>query len=287
MRIGTMDAVQTVVGWSGAEIALAAIGILAAAALLIYGGKYWGHQAAHGSTLTDGATRQYLTLSIFLVSAGGILALAITTIRTASGADQKENVRLVFAAIIPLLASWVGTVIAYYYSRENLAAATNSVTQLAKVGVQKLESTPVVQKMIARDKIDTKPLAELEATKLKDVLAFLHTKARQRLPVFDAKDCIKYIIHESFINRFVAQQLIAGKKVDDLTFKELVGDPALLKTFEGGFALVPRAANLADAKQRLEAKTGAEDVFVTETGKLEEPVLGWLTDNLLSDEAKL
>lgn len=169
----------------------------------------------------------------------------------------------------------------------NLAAATNSVTQLAKVGVQKLESTPVAQKMIPRDKIDTKPLTELEGLKVKEVLDFLHAKERQRLPVFDVKDCVKYIIHESFINRFLAQQVMAGKKADELTFKELVSDAALLKVFEGGFALVQKSANLADAKQRLEAKTGAEDVFVTETGRLEEPVLGWLTDNLLSDEAKL
>jgi hypothetical protein len=283
-----LKAVVPAPGRSAIDVGLMGLGVVALVGAVLYAGHYWGRQTSAGNTLSDGTTRQFLTLSIFGVSALGILALAIATILGATAeADRKENVRLVFAAIVPLLASWVGTVIAYYYSRENLAAATNSVTQLAKVGAQKLESIPVTQKMIPRGKIDTKPLAELEAAKLKDVLAFLHGKQRQRLPVFDARDCIKYMIHESFINRFLAQQVIAGKNADDLTFKELVSDAALSKAFEGGFALVQKSANLADAKQRLEAKTGVEDVFVTETGKLEEPVLGWLTDNLLSDEAKL
>lgn len=113
-----MKTISPQTGLSAAEITLIVIVTVGLAAAILLAGKYWGRQASAGNPLTDGTTRQFLTLSIFLVSAGGILALAITTIRTASGEDQKENVRLVFAAIIPLLASWVGTVIAYYYSRE-------------------------------------------------------------------------------------------------------------------------------------------------------------------------
>jgi hypothetical protein len=269
-------------------VLLVVVGV-AVLTVALFVGKAWGKQApSPNSPVSDGTTRQFLTLSIFLVSALGILALAVTTISlTGDAAERKENVRLVFAAVIPLLASWVGTVIAYYYSRENLAAATNSVTLLAKVGAQKLDGIPVTQKMITKDKIDTKPLSELEKLALKDVLAFLHAKSRQRLPVFDAKDSIKYIMHESMINRFITEQVMAGKAAGVITFNDLVADPVSSKTFVNSFALVPKSATLADAKQRLESMNGAEDVFVTENGKPDEAVIGWLTDNMLSDEAKL
>ena len=55
-------------------------------------------------------------LSILVIS-GGAIALAD---------DKAAMSRLVFTSVLPVLGTWVGTVLAFYFARENLEAATSS-----------------------------------------------------------------------------------------------------------------------------------------------------------------
>src|SRR5712691_1865567 len=56
--------------------------------------------------------------------------------------DALEAAKYVFAAVLPLLGTWVGTVLAHYFQKENLAAATQSISDLASkvAGTDKLQS---------------------------------------------------------------------------------------------------------------------------------------------------
>src|SRR5687767_13480546 len=66
----------------------------------------------------------------------GIIMLAITgyhaTIANTDAARREfvETGKYIFAAIVPVVAAWVGTVMAFYFGKENFKAATESVSQI-------------------------------------------------------------------------------------------------------------------------------------------------------------
>src|SRR5215470_1127822 len=95
----------------------------------------------------EAKSRRWLTFVVVLISVSGIVALGIAGIivKTVGANDPFEKIKYVSATILPLLASWVGTILAFYFSKENLVAATQSVTDLTKAlgGMDKLKAISV------------------------------------------------------------------------------------------------------------------------------------------------
>ena len=85
-------------------------------------------------------SRQFLTFVIISLSIVGVIVLCVTVILLAPAEESLDTAKFVFGAALPLLASWVGTILAYYFSKDNFMAATQSVTQLARTvsGIEKL-----------------------------------------------------------------------------------------------------------------------------------------------------
>jgi hypothetical protein len=246
----------------------------------------------------DGRTRERLAFTILVVGLAGMLVLGALVIYFEK-VDRAREAHFVFGSILPLLASWIGTVLAYYYSRENFAAATRSVTDMAKEmsDGKRLTAIGVKDKMIAIDKIRTlvasnlaAKFQDIDAIKLSVILTYMGADpAVQRLPVWDDGKVMKYMIHRSKITDFISSKVSApaGSAAADLTLKDLIADSALKQLFTTSFAAVSPDKTLADAKLVMESTPHCEDVFVTKTGKKEDEVLGWITDNMISDTAKL
>jgi hypothetical protein len=55
--------------------------------------------------------------------------------------------------------------------------------------------------------------------------------------------------------------------------------------FKSSFGFASADATLADAKQIMDKIPKCGDVFVTQTGKPTEPIVGWVTDNLIIENA--
>jgi len=220
-------------------------------------------------------------LAKWVVALAGLVLLTLVIVTTALSNDPGGDSKDVLNAVLPLIASWVGTVLAYYYSRENLQAATRSATEIARnlSGVEKLKSLHARETMMPFDRIDAMTVAD--TTPLRDIIAFLKQRGRQRLPIFGEDRVVQYIVHLSTINDCIGQAALEGKAVHDLSFGDLLADPARRTILADSFATIPETATLADAKAALEQVRGREDVFVTRTGHRSEPVLGWITDNSL------
>src|SRR5215218_4627465 len=116
----------------------------------------------------DVLTRKWLAVGIVGASIVGIVSISAVAIAAAGATDRAETSRLVFSAVLPLLGTWVGTVLAFYFARENLAAATESTLRLAGIET----STPVTSVMIreadfiaydlgTNDRIEDIPLASV------------------------------------------------------------------------------------------------------------------------------
>src|SRR5436305_2257960 len=95
------------------------------------------------SSPSDASIRRWLAAGIVGASILGIVVLSIVAISTA-GKTRPETSRLVFSSVLPLLGTWVGTVLAFYFARDNLEAATQSTLQLAGIET----GTPVTRVMI-------------------------------------------------------------------------------------------------------------------------------------------
>src|SRR5215216_1658496 len=92
--------------------------------------------------------RTGLALGITTIAILGITCLSVVVVANQDTGviDRAQNV---FNAVLPLFGTWVGTVLAYYFSRENFAAASDSTQQLVRdLKEERLNSTLVADVMI-------------------------------------------------------------------------------------------------------------------------------------------
>ena len=91
----------------------------------------------------------------WVLAISGVTIVAISAVVLIGAWGQPtfaESSRLVFNALLPLLGTWVGTVLAYYFSRKNFEAASQSVERMVTLTTeQKLASlAPIVSKALGR-----------------------------------------------------------------------------------------------------------------------------------------
>lgn len=227
----------------------------------------------------------------------GVTVTSIISVATLTGliiqhsTDKSDTGTRVLGSILPLLGTWVGTVLAYYFSKENFEAATKSVTELAKQisPQERLRSTAVTQVMILRKDMffKTGPTSQL---KLSEVLKELEdAKKGSRIPILDSSGEALWIFHRSLIDRFLVVQARDGKTASEialLSFDDILKD-ADLKRLASAYGIVKLDSNLSDAADAMNRIADCQDVFVTKTGSKQEDVLGWITNVVVQDNAKV
>ena len=123
-------------------------------------------------------------------------------------------------------------------------------------------------------------------------------EGRYRLLVFRTGNVIERVVHlsaiECFISNYVLNPPVNAKAVDQLTLSDLTAMPSLDQLTAQSFAFVPQSATLADAKAAMEQKSkqlgnlgNCEDVFITQDGTAALPVLGWITNDIIIQNAKV
>ncbi|RTL54040.1 MAG: hypothetical protein EKK40_05780 [Bradyrhizobiaceae bacterium] len=228
--------------------------------------------------------KNHLAGIVFLISAGGIL---YTAHDASVAAESAVNKREIFNILVPLFGTWVGTILAFYFSRENFESANASVRRMADklTPEQVLKETSVRQAMKIRSAIKAVIIPsgkDDDTVTLKDLQDILN-QGNSRAPVFRADNSAKYVIHDSTLAKFVADRAMtqpgsvtnATKLSDMLPYKIGAED---FKSIVGKIAFVGLNASLSDARDAMLAVKGAQDVFVTKSGRPEEAIEGWLTN---------
>lgn len=210
--------------------------------------------------------------------------------------DPSVAAKDVLTLTLPVLGTWVATVIAYYFHKENLDAATKSMTDLVKLTTQdRLRSIPVKDKMIPKDKIVHGKLPP-DKVVFAQVLNELNIKGKgDRYPIFDESDrLIKYMIHRSKIVEYLAEQAMKGTPNADLqnkTLKDILGNADDNKKygelFQSSFTTIGEDATLFDAKTKMDKTPNCQDVFVTKGGTKDDDVVGWITNVIIADNSKV
>jgi len=235
--------------------------------------------------------REKISLVVILASIIGVFLLAFIVIFVSWGKQwSKDTSQMVFTAVLPLFGAWVGTILAFYFGKENFEAATRSVTAIARsVGLmEKLKAIPAKDKMIPKAQMlfGTLPADQINLLKVLDKLK--QEKKGDRYPILNDKEHPVYIIHRSAIDGYLVSKARqdSSPKLDALTLKSLLDDDAdLKKLFETSFETVKEDATLAEAKSAMDRTPKCQDVFVTKNGTKQEPVLGWITNAIIQEVA--
>jgi hypothetical protein len=237
---------------------------------------------------------------------GGIVLFLTKSDKVDNVEKGTHLVQMVFNALLPVIATWVGTVIAFYFGKANFEAASKSAQDMVKQFANsddKLRATKVSDPNIMR------PLAEITFNKdivskkdeeimvQKDLIDFMDDPKNlgDRLPVFDPKNCIRYIIHESTLNEFARKLSSAkypnlkDKAIDTITLAQMVNnaDDDMHNKLINCLIFVAKTATLLEAKEKMQANKWSQDVFVTDNGIASEPVIGWITNNKIVEMSKI
>jgi CBS domain-containing protein len=212
-------------------------------------------------------------MAMVIVSVAGVVVISVVVIALASDHDSASQ--LVFTAVLPLFGTWVGTVLAYYFAKENLKTATETTRRLLG---SLPDETLVTEVMIRWQNINKLETTETDLLARRVDTLSEDLKSFTRLPVFDkgGKNALA-VIHRSSLNAFLLTDINSRNA---MTFAEFAASP------EGAnaraFGVVAQGATVREARQTMGAKRERKDIFVTASGKADEAVVGWITDSDLA-----
>ena len=237
---------------------------------------------------------KWSSIGLIVLAAVMVVAAAIVSIATKKPDPIQETARYVFSALLPLLGTWVGTILAFYFSTESFQTASDSVRKTIKdLQKERLETHLAGKTMRVYDQMEKVEIDDSQtatALKVKLETAFSQKLSRKitRIPVFSQKRLALYMLHGSVLYEFFSEiqsdDPIVIKK-GDATLEDILQykNEKYKRIISDTFAFVSKNSSLAIAKTQMDlisTQTGepCQDVFVTETGNKKEAVLGWLSD---------
>jgi hypothetical protein len=231
-------------------------------------------------------TRSSIAFRVLGVGMLALVAVSLAALFLTPETGCSEMAKMVFASIVPLLGTWIGTVLTFYFARENLAASATTInTMNAARGVS--DETSVQALMVPFDKIQP-PHTEQKDRDAKDLKLRvipednLQRYDQSRMPVFRAAGVALCVLHDFEIDKYCAAKGKLPDKFDATdTLGELLSVPADKARMEL-MAFVPVTATVKDARDKLTDVPGWKDVFVTKSGAASEKVLGWITSSDLA-----
>jgi hypothetical protein len=261
-------------------------------ARLFYLSKRGARVLASSDELRGRLAQAVTTWALIAIALLGIAIIAIAGYNVSIPSTDVEARRefldaakYVFASTLPVVAAWVGTVMAFYFGKENFKAATDSVSQIARqlTSQEKLGQTNVQE--IGKAMETVAPLRFDENDKLETVtLDKLEEKMRakeppfERLPILSAQGAPLMLVHRSVLNDFLLNKKTAdpGKNAKDYNLSDLAKDYPWLQ--QNSFATVSPTASAAQAKDAMAQKKGCSDIFVTMDGTSAAAVTRWITN---------
>lgn len=234
--------------------------------------------------LTEYLSKKRFQLSIIILFSSLFLLLLMLCI------INPYNWKIAFTAIVGLVGTWVGTVLAFYFSKENFDAASASTQKLVDsiTSTQKLESTKVDSVMIPLKDINSFPFEKNKEKLIKIRKNYL--EENNRLPIFTSKSIVSFIFHKSLIDEFITDKAIAGETTSELTLNNLLSD-SFFKMRGENFATIKISDSLNTAKILMENLSSKEnicsDIFVTTDGTKNTKVIGWVTNKVIEEYSKV
>jgi len=239
------------------------------------------------------------SMAIVVLALALIISFAVLAYANSGQLTTKVDVLLtnVFTTVLPVVATWVGTVLAFYFGSENFRQAAES-TQKALSGTlapkKKITDVMIPYERVARLNAENEADAEESLTML-DVLHTL-SAAAPRVIVFNPKTQTPiYVIRSTsppMPANWVTPDYAPGEDLKKLIEADKDKKPPKLKVYldvdknrddARKFEFIDENATPEAALDKMK-KAGVDDLFVTKDGQKSSRVLGWLaTADLLEN----
>lgn len=249
------------------------------------------------NTVSDGKSERGLTRAMLAIGVPGfsmLLLIIISAIYLSQTTDKSEAAEKIFNTTLPLIGTWVGTVLTFYFTSQNYDAAARN----ARAMVDQLNPQERLRSIIMKDvwipmenavsvTMDKETREDGVLVK-KHMLDKLEKKGKERLPILDPEGRVKYVLHRSLIDRFVVKSLTEqGRKLEELTLADMLKDEDIREVITGSFKTVRTDANLADAKEFIDKVAICSDIFATMDGTPNMKAVGWVTNVIIGEQAVL
>ncbi|MDQ2721022.1 MAG: hypothetical protein M3Z26_14845 [Bacteroidota bacterium] len=244
-----------------------------------------------------GFLKDYLAIVIVIFSFAVIILLLVMAFSNLKEKDVFPNIKDLMGLVLPIIGTWMGTILAFYFSKENFESASRSMQQtISKLTPdEKLKTTKAKDVMIPIMAIDSPFNAQQtkENMTIPDLIYFLDKNKRNRIVVMDENKIVTAVIHRSIFDSFMANQIMNQKKeiqeIKDTKIEDMQtdGSEEVKDVLSHGVEFIQQDATLYEAQQLMIANKNCQDVFLTATGRKEEPVIGWITNVIITDNARV
>ncbi len=232
-----------------------------------------------------GYVKNFIAILIAIFSVGITVAITWSSLIN----DETE---VITSTILPLVGTWMGAILAYYFSKENFDAAAAQYNKVIDklTPEKKLKSIKVVDVMIPFNRIVWSEIIDCKQKFIVgDILSNSQYKGFNRFLFFDKKRC-SYIIHRSTFDRFITLHLLSNTNIDfnKLMLSDLLAttDDIIKGYLQDGVKYIPESSTLWDAKILIDQNPQCGDIIITKNGGANEDVLGWLTDVEISKNSE-
>ena len=217
-------------------------------------------------------------VAYFILIASSLAILILASITILKG--DEDTSMMIFNTTLPVFASWIGTVLAFYFGRENFESANRQVQNI----VTNMTPTQKVKHQV--DSVMITPYAmttfkmsdSIENIKISQLKKRCKTYDVSRLPILNAQNQIRYIIHRSKIDNYLLNN---ANDIDNLTLKDFLESNNQMNNEDDEsrrFIIVSKYTTIEALQKKLQKCKKCKDVFVTATGKQDEVMLGWIPD---------
>ncbi|MDV3350260.1 CBS domain-containing protein [Leptothoe sp. LEGE 181152] len=218
--------------------------------------------------------RHFLAYAVLIFSTIAISALAIFTIR-----NNPDDSKDIFNIVLPVFASWVGTILAFYFDRENFESANKQVRELVKkLAPEERANVKVTSIMRLLRDITLFQIEQGQADediRLSELCEKFNSGC-SRLPITDFQNKPLYMIHESMIFQYLAAGNTGEANLNE--FISWHNRKGVRFEAGSGFVTVSRTSTIAIAKLKMESVSSCQDIFITNEGNMDEPLVGWISN---------
>ncbi len=243
--------------------------------------------------------KEVIALVVTAVTILGSIALGVVGIIFAfnNEKNQTENLQYVFGALLPLWGTWLGIILAYYFSKENFETASKNTQQILDKVItaqDKLKSIQAWDVMIPFKDMIVYTMEEdsLGKVKLERIRELLIKRDKMRLPIINNKRQLLAVIHKSTIDHFIADQCfkfnISEEEFDKMDIEQAMQkDGYFKKVITSSHGFISKDRCLLEAQREMERIELCNDIFITDSGNKSEPILGWITNVGVAEQVKL
>lgn len=206
----------------------------------------------------------------------------------------------IIGIILPVIGTWVGTVLAFYFARENFEAAEQAFLRSGKPSRRLVGDFMVPIDMLARfDNFDEQ---KEESTTIKTIRDIIKSKTIPRAIFLDKEGRVLYILHGDTVDRAIASKLKYRKNdkeneinenttlkvfLDEIDFDLETTGIQKFREIAKLFRSVSRNGTLLECKKMFDSDPLLQNILVTDTGeKDKEKPLGLITRESLGEAAE-